>query len=147
MTNQPDSAPPDDSTADLGATSDNSINLTQEQADAVGITDPKPGDTYTITLNVSDTSMGVTATIMDGSAERTSAPGKDDMGAGEPDETDDNPTPLGDEDDDENGDEANNVANPDLAVKPATPSAKRKSKMRVLSPSEAGFSGDGLDMK
>lgn len=50
------------------------INLTTEQASDAGITDPQPGDTYTLKISIGGTGEGVTGTILPGSAQK-------DMGA------------------------------------------------------------------
>lgn len=117
MQNQPDPTGSEDSTADLseGATSDNSINLTQEQAEAAGITNPQPGDQYHITLNISDTSSGVTGTILDGSAQKLAS---EDTGEG----------------DNANGDEN---SDDEMAVEQK---AVKKPKQRVMSPADMGIS-------
>ncbi len=127
MQNQPDPTGPEDSTADLsdspeGLTPDNSISLTQDQAKAAGIDNPEVGDQYTVTLNISDTSAGVTGKILDGSAQK--------LANEEGEDTEDQENANGDEN-----------SNDEMAVdqKAVTPK-KPKPKQRVMSPSDMGIS-------
>lgn len=151
MTNQPDAVPPDNSTADLGDDpmdgSDgsegmgqgNSISLSQDQAKQAGIHDPKAGDEYTVTFKIDDTSDGISATIMDGSAKKA----------------DDNPNDMDDiqqtdADRDESPEpqdgEQSDATSPEEAVPPLAVKMVKKPKSRVLSPKEAGFPDDGKDL-
>lgn len=132
MMNQPDPVPPDNSTTDLAPPegqadalgAGNTITWTHDEAKQAGIDDPQSGDEYTVKITISDVSDGVTATVVDGSAEK-SEPGEEDTA--EDGSEDDEEEPQG-----------------SLAVEPM---GGRKPKSRVLSPSAAGFTEDGMDMR
>lgn len=125
MQNESPAVGPEDSTDTLGAGLGNSISLTQEQANNAGITNPQVGDQYTVTIKVDDNSDGISATILDGSAEMSATPGADD-------------------DEDSNGEEGDDGAPvdgdkpADMAVIAATPVKKKKT--RVMSPKDMGIS-------
>lgn len=142
MTNQPDPAPPESSTEDLGDPSQgmegmdqgNGISLTSDQAKMAGIHEPQPGDEYTLTIKVGDTSQGISATILDGSAKKADAAPNDmdDTGQTDADAAEDPDPDAADavQDDAENPEESA----PPLAVKPA-----KKFKMKILGPKEMGM--------
>lgn len=55
------------------------VMLTQAQADAAGITDPQPGDTYTLKITITDhTDDGFNVELEPGSAMKDQAPAMDD---------------------------------------------------------------------
>lgn len=149
MTNQPDAVAPENSTDDLpmggmddaseGAEQGNGISLSQEQAKSAGIHEPMPGDEYTITIKVGDTSNGVSATILDGSAKKSDTPPNDMDDTGQIDDDTDQ-----DQDTDASQEDASNPedSTPPLAVKPAV---KGKFKMKILGPDDMGFKKDGSD--
>lgn len=135
MQNEPDPSGPDDSTADLGANTGNNVTFDQAQAMAAGIENPQVGDEYQVTIKIGDTSAGVSAQILDGSAVKA-GPSGDANNVGEPDETETNAPDADDEDE-----SASTPPLDSLAVKPAP-----KKKQRVVSPADLGISmTSGLD--
>lgn len=144
MQNEPDASGPEDSTADLsaGPSQGNSLTFDQQQAQSAGISDPQVGQKYTITFEVTDTSAGVSGTILDGSAApMTDSGNPDDMGM--PPNADAT-NPDADEDDEGSEDDAVPPMS-DLAVKPAPKGMPpkglgKKPKQKVMSPDQLGIS-------
>lgn len=144
MQNEPDPSGPDDSTSDLGASQSNGITLDQQQAEAAGIVNPMDGDEYTLTIKIGDTSAGISAQILDGSAVK-SEPQGDSNNVGEPNKEETN-DPNYDEDEADDETEQNGTPPIDsLAVKPAPKGPAKamptkKGKQHVMSPSQLGIS-------